>query len=957
MHRLAQATLRGRLAPCGHLLPMLPRSVRLMAETSGGASSSKAELPQAQAPSTETDKKEERKPMGWGLFFVYLSSGFGSLTFLYYFYKARYSFHQTEILMVDALRRLPFYWPPASRAGEMNSRTDAEGLPDDLKTAFCEWFVATDLEEPKGVTRDDVLELINELGYSEKAQPAKDFLYRGEGQIEEKRRMTCAGLQESLTLLCTLRRDAEALPKAEAKEGEEVAPPKPDTEALGILRRKVRRSSSMLNSAETLQAAMAGADAASFMGDFPRPRYLVVFAENASEDLTIHVKKWLTSAGLLVELDGLGAAMIKRPPFLVVSSDRESLELEAERLGYLKPHRALAPFIPGQGLGKIEFETRPEEWVRGYEGYERPDFWQPGERIQLLRHRLEQVPAPVEELRELQVSNPTALAVTESLLKALRIAGQLEALVPLDDDFGRERRAMWKEAIWMADSPVDRIEAYFGSEVALYFAWLNHFTYWLLAPAGVGLACFLRMHYFGYTVDDDPYMPFHSLFVVFWAACFVRCWDRFCAAKAWQWNVHGLDKRPDEHRPEFRGPLHTSRVTGQPERHYPYSKRLFAYLLSVLVTSLMLMIAFWVMICSLNLQGYMETNATSFEQVFYIAPLARLSHTGAIFDPHQTEYFGLLAFGPVALHVLAIMHLNKIYRFVAEWLTVNENHRLLEQHQSSLIAKRFLFDAFDCYISLFYVGFVQQDIRKLRQELICLYGVDSLRRVLLESIIPLVLEQISKRRISKKALELKRSEQAHFIEALEVLDQPLYEQFDDFLEMVIEFGYVTLFASAFPLAAALSVVSNMVELKSDMFKLAVVYQRPISHRVSSIGIWGQLLQIIMSISVLTNVMIFSMSEQLASWAPWLYKEASFEDVRAGRLASVLDAVTGTKDLVIREGAGRYVIFAAAVLEHIVGVAVFILMISIPCQPDWVTSEIQRTKHFQRTRAAAAGEEK
>ena len=24
-----------------------------------------------------------------------------------------------------------------------------------------------------------------------------------------------------------------------------------------------------------------------------------------------------------------------------------------------------------------------------------------------------------------------------------------------------------------------------------------------------------------------------------------------------------------------------------------------------------------------------------------------------------------------------------------------------------------------------------------------------------------------------------------------------------------------------------------------------------------------------------------MSEQLASWAPWLYKEASFEDVRAG----------------------------------------------------------------------------
>ena len=28
---------------------------------------------------------------------------------------------------------------------------------------------------------------------------------------------------------------------------------------------------------------------------------------------------------------------------------------------------------------------------------------------------------------------------------------------------------------------------------ALYFAWLNHFTLWLLAPAVVGLLCFLRM--------------------------------------------------------------------------------------------------------------------------------------------------------------------------------------------------------------------------------------------------------------------------------------------------------------------------------------------------------------------------------------------------------------------------------------------------------------------------------
>lgn len=57
-------------------------------------------------------------------------------------------------------------------------------------------------------------------------------------------------------------------------------------------------------------------------------------------------------------------------------------------------------------------------------------------------------------------------------------------------------------------------------------------------------------------------------------------------------------------------------------------------------------------------------------------------------------------------------------------------------------------------------------------------------------------------------------------------------------------------------------------------------------------------------------MIFVMSEQLAAWVPSLYREANADDVRQGRLANVLDA-EGQADLVIQQGAGRYVIFAAA----------------------------------------------
>merc|ERR1712080_753342 len=110
------------------------------------------------------------------------------------------------------------------------------------------------------------------------------------------------------------------------------------------------------------------------------------------------------------------------------------------------------------------------------------------------------------------------------------------------------------------------------------------------------------------------------------------------------------------------------------------------------------------MICSLNLQGYMEEHVTTLERLFYIPFLAQFSKPGAIFDPDQTEMLGLLTFIPVVLHVVTIMKLNELYRHVVEWLTVNENHRLVQEHENSLIAKRFFFEAFDCYIALFYVG-------------------------------------------------------------------------------------------------------------------------------------------------------------------------------------------------------------------------------------------------------------
>jgi len=63
------------------------------------------------------------------------------------------------------------------------------------------------------------------------------------------------------------------------------------------------------------------------------------------------------------------------------------------------------------------------------------------------------------------------------------------------------------------------------------------------------------------------------------------------------------------------------------------------------------------------------------------------------------------------------------------------------------------------------------------------------------------------------------------------------DTYEDYLEMLIQFGYVTLFSSAFPMAAVCALLNNVIEIRSDAFKLCMTFQRPFGELVEDIGIW------------------------------------------------------------------------------------------------------------------------
>jgi hypothetical protein len=61
--------------------------------------------------------------------------------------------------------------------------------------------------------------------------------------------------------------------------------------------------------------------------------------------------------------------------------------------------------------------------------------------------------------------------------------------------------------------------------------------------------------------------------------------------------------------------------------------------------------------------------------------------------------------------------------------------------------------------------------------------------------------------------------------------------YDDYLEIVIQFGYIIFLSTLFPLAAFFSLLNNLLEIRTDAFKLCMIYQRPFSQRVKDIGHW------------------------------------------------------------------------------------------------------------------------
>ena len=185
-----------------------------------------------------------------------------------------------------------------------------------------------------------------------------------------------------------------------------------------------------------------------------------------------------------------------------------------------------------------------------------------------------------------------ALSEGEFLIPALIRKGVVSQIFPLHDQ--KEKKELKKGWVYklMQDLPVQLIRDYFGDEIALYFSFINFYTFLLIIP--MILALLLDMFYPGLTTllernekswgEEKICFVLFSVFNVVWWTLFLHFWQRKSSTLAGKWNTLGRKKATLEIiRPEYHGTTITNDA-GELEIFYPTDKRRARQLISMIIT-------------------------------------------------------------------------------------------------------------------------------------------------------------------------------------------------------------------------------------------------------------------------------------------------------------------------------------------------------------------------------------
>jgi len=334
------------------------------------------------------------------------------------------------------------------------------------------------------------------------------------------------------------------------------------------------------------------------------------------------------------------------------------------------------------------------------------------------------------------------------------------------------------------------------------------------------------------------------IFISIYATVFLEYWKRIETALSVTWGQTEFEKL-EIPRPQFKGELRRSLITDDMEEiYYPERSRYKFFLLSgVFSIGIILMILAIVSgLIVLKAKDYMIHNGYNYADIVC-----------SVINAIQIQIF------------------NIIYSRVVRILTNLENHKTQNKFEDSLIVKTFIFQFVNSFNSLIYIAFIRCNVDNL-EESICVDELSTqLISIFLVSYVKNLLElghpylmfmyknwRNSRNRVADRVLD--PGDLRSDIESQLIHDEYVTLEndgtIDDYLELAIQFGYITLFSIAFPLSTTMLFVGLWFEMLVDKLKLLKLVRRPIPLATRDIGVWYEIFSNISGLAIISNTALF-----------------------------------------------------------------------------------------------------
>ncbi|CAL8090502.1 unnamed protein product [Orchesella dallaii] len=413
---------------------------------------------------------------------------------------------------------------------------------------------------------------------------------------------------------------------------------------------------------------------------------------------------------------------------------------------------------------------------------------------------------------------------------------------------------------------------------------------------------------------DNDFTVAFALLMSVWTAFFLEFWKRYVATIAHQWDLTNFDLKDYTPRPEYIAalkemfPAGTGGTEGEDEKkrydfdlRIPFWKRRLPF--SMFSYSTVLFLVFLAVAVLVGVIVY-RIWITLFLSELYSGP-----NTGE----HDLAWLPLVvSISAAFLNLTFIMLFGRIYQRLAERLTEMEFPRTPQEFEASYSLKIYLLEFMNNYSSIFYVAFFKgaftgapnRYIRvfgKLRQEELAVIMIGKqAKSMIFEAFVP-----VARRFINRASQRLKvattptddtlapsrkasKSALPQWARDYDLLQWGTYSLTDEYLEMVLQFGFLTIFVSAFPLAPLFALINNIFELRVDATKMLTHYRRPVGIRVKDIGVWSDIINGIVKVSVISNACIIAMTSSFIPKFMYRYFLLDQTDPRYGTLKGYLN---------------------------------------------------------------------